>query len=143
MAVANDFVGRIPEWVESATVKSARRMIKVGLAVADDFAKRFPDSTIKQLARQKTKVDPAQIGDLGNEIPVAKRLREKFLSSLSFGEIRRGRVQRLVGFGAYVDIEGVTCRLHINNMSWDRVRQPSEILKVGQEIDVVVVDIDR
>jgi len=59
------------------------------------------------------------------------------------GDIRKGTVKNITDFGAFIDLNGLDGLLHITDMSWGRIGHPSEILKVGQEIDVVVLDINR
>ena len=67
----------------------------------------------------------------------------ELMASLQKGEIRKGRVKNITDFGAFVDLDGLDGLLHITDMSWARVKHPSEILKVGQELDVMVLDVDR
>jgi len=67
-----------------------------------------------------------------------ERKRQELFATLKEGEVRRGVVKSIVSFGAFVDIGGVEGLLHITDMSWARVNHPSEILSVGDEIDVVV-----
>jgi small subunit ribosomal protein S1 len=69
--------------------------------------------------------------------------REKLLSEMTPGDIRKGTVKNLTDFGAFIDLNGIDGLLHITDMSWGRIGHPSEILKVGQDIDVVVLDINR
>ena len=57
--------------------------------------------------------------------------------------MRKGRVKNITDFGAFVDLDGLDGLLHITDMSWGRVKHPGEILKVGQEINVMVLDVDR
>ena len=59
------------------------------------------------------------------------------------GEVRKGRVKNITDFGAFIDLDGIDGLLHITDMSWGRVKHPSEVLKVGQELDVMVLDVDR
>ena len=65
------------------------------------------------------------------------------LANLQKGEIRKGRVKNITDFGAFIDLDGLDGLLHITDISWGRVKHPSEMLKVGQELDVMVLDIDR
>ena len=65
------------------------------------------------------------------------------LASLQKGEIRKGRVKNITDFGAFIDLDGIDGLLHITDMSWGRIKHPSEMLKVGQELDVMVLDVDR
>ena len=69
--------------------------------------------------------------------------RAKLLSDMTPGDIRKGTVKNLTDFGAFIDLNGLDGLLHITDMSWGRIGHPSEILKVGQDIDVVVLDINR
>ncbi len=69
--------------------------------------------------------------------------RSKLLGEMTPGDIRKGTVKNITDFGAFIDLNGIDGLLHITDMSWGRVGHPSEILKVGQDIDVVVLDINR
>ena len=69
--------------------------------------------------------------------------RQKLLAEMTPGDIRKGTVKNITDFGAFIDLNGIDGLLHITDMSWGRVGHPSEILKVGQDIDVVVLDINR
>src|SRR6266498_3770482 len=59
------------------------------------------------------------------------------------GDIRKGTVKNSTDFGAFMDLNGLDGLLHITDMSWGRIGHPSEMLKVGQELDVVVRDINK
>ncbi|MGZ4987325.1 MAG: 30S ribosomal protein S1 [Limisphaerales bacterium] len=69
--------------------------------------------------------------------------RSKLLTDMTPGDIRKGTVKNITDFGAFIDLNGIDGLLHITDMSWGRIGHPSEILKVGQDIDVVVLDINR
>jgi small subunit ribosomal protein S1 len=69
--------------------------------------------------------------------------RSKLLSEMVPGDIRKGTVKNITDFGAFIDLNGLDGLLHITDMSWGRIGHPSEMLKIGQEIDVVVLDINR
>jgi small subunit ribosomal protein S1 len=69
--------------------------------------------------------------------------RSKLLTEMTPGDIRKGTVKNITDFGAFIDLNGLDGLLHITDMSWGRIGHPSEILKVGQDIDVVVLDINR
>ncbi len=70
-------------------------------------------------------------------------LKERLLDELTEGETRQGRVTSLADFGAFVNINGADGLVHLTEISWERINHPSEVLKVGQEVDVKVIDIDR
>jgi small subunit ribosomal protein S1 len=59
------------------------------------------------------------------------------------GDIRKGTVKNITDFGAFIDLNGIDGLLHITDMSWGRIGHPSDLLKVGQDLDVVVLDINR
>ena len=67
----------------------------------------------------------------------------ELMSSLQKGEVRKGRVKNITDFGAFVDLDGCDGLLHITDMSWGRLKHPGEIMKVGDELNVMVLDIDR
>lgn len=68
--------------------------------------------------------------------------RKDFLESLRKGEVRRGSVSSVVNFGAFVDLGGVDGLVHVSELSWRHVDHPSEVLQVGDEIEVEVLDVD-
>jgi small subunit ribosomal protein S1 len=69
--------------------------------------------------------------------------RAALLTDMTPGDIRKGVVKNITDFGAFIDLNGLDGLLHITDMSWGRIGHPSEILKVGQELDVVVLDVNR
>lgn len=71
------------------------------------------------------------------------RNREEMFGNLSEKQVVRGTVRRLTNFGAFVDIGGVDGLLHVSEMAWHRVNHPSEVIKVGDGVDVMILRIDR
>ncbi|MEP4544737.1 MAG: 30S ribosomal protein S1 [Saccharospirillum sp.] len=69
--------------------------------------------------------------------------REELLASLQEGQVVKGIVKNLTDYGAFVDLGGVDGLLHITDMAWKRIKHPSEIVQVGDEIDVKVLKFDR
>jgi len=68
--------------------------------------------------------------------------KDDLLNELEPGQVRRGRVTSLCSFGAFVDLGGADGLVHISQLSYSRVNHPSEVLKVGDEVDVAVLSID-
>jgi len=68
--------------------------------------------------------------------------RKKFLESLQKGERRKGTVSSIVNFGAFIDLGGVDGLVHVSELSWKHVDHPSEVVQVGQEVEVEVLDVD-
>src|SRR5215469_12304176 len=71
------------------------------------------------------------------------RRREELLNELQVGEVRKGIVSNLSNFGAFVDLGGADGLVHISQLAWSRVNHPSEVLKVGQEVEVQVLSVDK
>ena len=69
--------------------------------------------------------------------------RSQLLAEMVPGDIRKGTVKNITDFGAFIDLNGIDGLLHITDMSWGRIGHPSELLKIGQEIDVVVLDVNK
>src|SRR6202165_562012 len=69
--------------------------------------------------------------------------RQKFMDGVEVGKFVKGVVKNLTDFGAFIDLDGMDGLLHITDMTWGRLTHPSELLKIGQEIDVVVLDINK
>ena len=144
--------------VVSGTIKSA---VRGGLIVDIDGIEAFlPGSQVdvtpvRDLAPYIGQTYEFKVIKISNErknIIVSRReliegtMAEKkaeLLASLQVGEIRPGRVKNITDFGAFIDLDGIDGLLHITDMSWSRIKHPSELLKVGQEINVKVLDVDR
>jgi len=71
-----------------------------------------------------------------------KAERQEILSKLQVGMRLKGNVSSIVDFGAFVDLGGIDGLVHISELSWNHVNHPSEVVKVGQEVEVQVLDVD-
>tara|TARA_A100001388_G_scaffold270445_1_gene247944 strand:- start:162 stop:1820 length:1659 start_codon:yes stop_codon:yes gene_type:complete len=69
--------------------------------------------------------------------------RDEFISNLEEGSVVKGIVKNITDYGAFLDLGGVDGLLHITDMAWKRVKHPSELIKVGDEIDVKVLKFDK
>ena len=69
--------------------------------------------------------------------------RAKLLGEMKIGDLRKGVVKNITDFGAFIDLGGVDGLLHITDISWGRISHPSEVLHVGQELEVVIIGIDQ
>jgi len=70
-------------------------------------------------------------------------VKERVISELEEGKVYTGRVTSLADFGAFVNINGADGLVHLSELSWDRLQHPRELLEVGQEVKVKVINIDR
>jgi small subunit ribosomal protein S1 len=68
--------------------------------------------------------------------------RSTLLQEMAVNQVRKGLVKNITDFGAFIDLGGVDGLLHITDMSWGRISHPSEMLEIGQEVEVMILDID-
>ncbi len=71
-----------------------------------------------------------------------KDRRSQLLKDMEVNQIRKGVVKNITDFGAFIDLGGIDGLLHITDMSWGRISHPSEMLEIGQEVEVMILDID-
>ncbi|MFN0134939.1 MAG: 30S ribosomal protein S1 [Phycisphaerae bacterium] len=69
--------------------------------------------------------------------------RKALLSTLKEGDVVKGTVKNIADFGAFIDLGGIDGLLHITDMSWDRIEHPSQMLKIDQQVEVMVLNVDR
>jgi small subunit ribosomal protein S1 len=72
-----------------------------------------------------------------------KDQRQRILDKLNPGDVVEGQISNIVDFGAFVDLDGMDGLIHISELSWSHVNHPSEVLEIGQTVNVKVLDIDR
>jgi small subunit ribosomal protein S1 len=93
-----------------------------------------------------------KVNDLRKNIVVSRRViiektleskRSEILGTLEKGQVRRGMIKNITDFGVFIDLGGVDGLLHITDLSWGRVNHPSEVVKLDQEIDVMILDYDE
>jgi len=72
-----------------------------------------------------------------------EEMRSSLLQEIDVGQIRQGVVKNITDFGVFIDLGGVDGLLHITDMSWGRIRHPSELVALGEKIDVKILDFDK
>ncbi len=70
-------------------------------------------------------------------------MKRQLMQEIAEGQVRRGVVKNIADFGAFVDLGGIDGLLHITDMSWGRVGHPSEVVRIDQELDVVILKVDQ
>ncbi len=70
-------------------------------------------------------------------------VKDRVILDINEGDVRRGRVTSLADFGAFININGADGLVHLSEISWERIKHPSEALEVGQDVDVKVISVDR
>lgn len=72
-----------------------------------------------------------------------KGKRQALLTTIEKGQVRKGKVKNITDFGVFVDLDGLDGLLHITDMSWGRIKHPSEMVNIGDELDVLILSIDQ
>jgi small subunit ribosomal protein S1 len=107
---------------------------------------------LEQFINQKIIAEVTDVQREGRNIVLSRRnvleqqreeQKKKLMAELAEGQIRRGTVRNVMDFGAFVDLGGVDGLLHVSEMSFRRVRNPSEIVKIGDVLDVKILKIDK
>ena len=106
----------------------------------DEFMGKTLRCKVIELNRSRNNVVLSRRAVLEEE---RKEMRQAILDRLSPGNIVKGTISNIVDFGAFVDLDGIDGLIHISELSWSHVNHPSELLDIGQEVQVKVLDIDR
>jgi small subunit ribosomal protein S1 len=151
----------LANYVEGGTIKGAvKGRVKGGLIVDVGVDAFLPGSQLdvvpvrnpedyydRELEFKIIKInrDRRNIVVSRRELLEDKRREQKktLMGEIQIGQVRHGVVKNITDFGAFVDLNGMDGLLHITDMSWGRVNHPSEVVKVGQELDVMILDVDR
>ena len=106
----------------------------------DEFMARELRCKVIELNRSRNNVVLSRRAVLEDE---RKEMRQAILDRLSPGDVIEGQISNIVDFGAFVDLDGMDGLIHISELSWSHVNHPSEVLEIGQTVEVKVLDIDR
>ncbi len=104
-----------------------------------DYKGRTLRLRVKEMDREKNKVILSQKDVLDEEFEANKK---KIMEGLQVGQVLDGTVQRLTPFGAFIDIGGIDGLVHISEMAWHHVEQPSEVAKEGDKVKVQILKLD-
>ncbi len=106
----------------------------------DEFMGTELRSKVIELNRSRNNVVLSRRAVLEDE---RKEMRQAILDRLNPGDVVDGQISNIVDFGAFVDLDGMDGLIHISELSWSHVNHPSEVLEIGQDVKVKVLDIDR
>jgi small subunit ribosomal protein S1 len=106
----------------------------------DSFMGQRLECKVIELNRSRNNVVLSRRAVLEEE---RKEERQRILTTLQEGDIVTGTVSNLVDFGAFVDLEGIDGLIHISELSWNHVDRPGEVVEVGEEVEVKVLEVDR
>src|SRR5436305_1724588 len=144
------------EAVSGTLVKKIKGGVVVDLMGVDAFLpgsqialRRVPN--IDELMGQSVEFKIIKLNKRRRNIVVSRRVlleaerktkRDVLMKELQVGQVRKGIVKNITDFGAFIDLGGVDGLLHITDMSWGRIQHPSEMVQIGNEVEVKVLDID-
>ena len=106
----------------------------------DEFLGKELRCKVIELNRSRNNVVLSRRAVLEDE---RKEMRQAILDRLNPGDVVEGTISNIVDFGAFVDLDGMDGLIHISELSWCHVNHPSEVLEIGQTVEVKVLDIDR
>jgi len=110
------------------------------VADLDEFLGQALECRVIELNRFRNNVVLSRRAVLEEE---RRGAREQILDRMNVGDLVTGMISNIVDFGAFVDLEGIDGLIHISELSWSHVNHPSEVLSIGQKVEVRVLDIDR
>jgi small subunit ribosomal protein S1 len=136
-------MGQLRGFVPASQIGLSRRISISG----DTPEKRYGEIMGEIITVRVIEVDRARRRLILSERMALKETREslkdQLLDDLNIGDVRTGRVTSLADFGAFVNIDGADGLVHLSEISWERIQSPKEVLKVGQDVKVEVISIDR
>ena len=118
-----------------ASHASARYVTDLDQFIGEEFKVKILDfdKQKRRLVLSRKEVEQKELADVRSEL----------WDTLEVGQITEGTVQRLTNFGAFVDLGGVDGLIHISDLSWNRIKHPSEIVNPGDKVEVKVLDFDK
>jgi small subunit ribosomal protein S1 len=136
-------IGLLRGFVPSSQVSLVRRMNTSGDTPEQRWGKMVGEPITVQVIevdRDRRRLILSERAAL-NE--TRESLKDRLLDELQEGDVRKGRVTSLADFGAFVNIQGADGLVHLSEISWERIKHPSEVLKIGEKVDVKVISIDQ
>lgn len=135
--------GRLRGFIPSSQVSPSRRAAAGGGTPDQRWGKMVGEEVIAraiEVDRERRRLIFSELAALQEAREIYK---ERLLKEIEIGDDLEGRVTSLAQFGAFVNINGADGLVHLTEVSWERIKHPNEVLKVGQEVNVKVISIDR
>jgi small subunit ribosomal protein S1 len=136
-------IGRLRGFVPASQISLSRRASLSGETPDQRWSKMINeeiDVCVIEVDRERRRLI---LSERAASTETRESLKEKVIDELQIGDECSGRVTSLADFGAFVNISGADGLVHLSEISWDRIQNPTEVLKVGQEVKVKVISIDR
>ena len=136
-------VGGLRGFVPASQISAARRAIAVGETPEQRWGKMINDPISVRIVEVDRERRRLILSERAANTESRQSLKERVISELEIGKAYTGRVTSLADFGAFVNVNGADGLVHLSELSWERVQHPSEVLEVGQEVKVRVINVDR
>ena len=130
-------------FIPASQLSISRRMTVTGDTPDQRYAKMIGEPISVRVIEVDRKRRRLILSERAASSETRQSIKERVIESLKEGESYTGKVTSLADFGAFVNVNGADGLVHLSEISWDRVQHPSEVLEVGQEVRVKVINIDR
>jgi len=130
-------------FIPASQLSISRRMTVSGDTPDQRYAKMIGEPISVRVIEVDRKRRRLILSERAASSETRQSIKERVIESLQEGESYTGKVTSLADFGAFVNVNGADGLVHLSEISWDRVQHPSEVLEVGQEVKVKVINIDR
>jgi len=135
-------VGNLRGFIPASQISLSRRRRAEGDTPDKRWGKMVGEPILAKVIEVDRKRNRLILSERAAAREARKALKERLIAELRPGEVRSGRVISLADFGAFVDIGGADGLVHLSEVSWKRLSHPSEMLEVGQEVQVKVLAVD-
>ncbi len=130
-------------FVPASQVSAVRRSMAVGATPEQRWAKMHGEPIAVRIIEVDRERRRLILSERAASSESRQSIKERVIEDLEVGKSYTGRVTSLANFGAFVNINGADGLVHLSEISWERVKHPSEVLEVGQEVNVRVISIDE
>jgi small subunit ribosomal protein S1 len=135
--------GRVRGFVPQSQLSTERRRLDDQETAEERWGKMVNESIVVKVMEVDRSRNRLILSERMASREVREKRKEALVNELTVGEVRRGRVVSLEDFGAFVDVGGAEGLVHLTEITWQHITHPRELLKVGQEVAVEVISIDR
>jgi small subunit ribosomal protein S1 len=135
-------MGQLRGFIPASQVSLARRRRAEGETPDERWGEMVGEKLITRVIEVDRRRNRLILSERAASREMRESMKEKLIDELEQGDVRTGHVISLADFGAFVDIGGADGLVHLSEISWKRIGHPKEVLKVGQEVQVKVLDID-
>jgi small subunit ribosomal protein S1 len=136
-------VGGLRGFVPASQVSAARRAASMGDTPEQRWGKMVGDPISVRIVEVDRERRRLILSERAANTESRQSVKERVISELEIGRSYTGRVTSLAEFGAFVNVNGADGLVHLSELSWEHIQLPSEVLEVGQEVKVKVINIDR